>query len=350
MSTINHQSKNVFVYVGSNGKLGARMKDVQEWLLLDGLLNYVIHVDRHRSPLDCVVPNLTDGFCYLPTKPTPRETMQAVAACGLTEADAVLVYIATPTRFKFYYVMAILSHPSWRVIVEKPFPIVPEDVVTLEAVADGRLIVGNHYLWKKEMRDAVKEIDESALEQISLIEFDLLETSCIDNRDIDDAIFDLCWHGLACIIALFKKVGSPIVFEVTYVSDATYHDGSGYIPKESTAARIEGRLDCGKHSTRFIIRTGKGLSYESKNLALWTAKSDGSPKIYDLSETTYEAHLEMIRHVLAETTPGYGLGLSDAALIAQVCTNARNRAHKEPPYAFGVTPAFLSDSISIRYQ
>src|SRR5207244_993815 len=132
-----------------------------------------------------------------------------------------------------------------------------------------------------------------AIGDLGHLRFTLFENKGVGGRQIDDAIFDLAWHGIECALApVAALVGEDPAVEIVGVREAKYHGGPD-APRVSTAARIEARLVTSEAEIPLLIRVGKGLDSDRKALELY--RPDGQLiRSVSLAESGHHAHRRMI--------------------------------------------------------
>src|SRR5216683_5743506 len=124
------------------------------------------------------------------------------------------------------------------------------------------------------------------------ITFDVRETCDVGERDFDDAVWDLAWHAFACILLVrLRGADSVGTLTISAVRVGTYEPvPGGRRPLLCTAARIEGFVRFGHYVVPFIIRVGKGLAEDMKQLVLWHGPERC---IVSLQETGALAHYRL---------------------------------------------------------
>lgn len=179
---------------------------------------------------------------------------------------------------------------------------------------------------------------------LGAIEFDLMETGSVGSRAIDDAIWDVGWHGFECIIAPLRAGGDFFEMIITSVRIATYRPPPGEPrPTTFTAARIEGRVHFGSGAVPFLIRVGKGLAFESKRL-VFLDSAGNALRLVSLKESGWHAHYRLLRELLLHPCPDLQLNLADTVTVVTLCATASRKAVYGGEYPFGTTPDFLLGS------
>lgn len=176
------------------------------------------------------------------------------------------------------------------------------------------------------------------------IAFDLMETGSAGSRAIDDAIWDVGWHGFECILAPFRAAGDWVEMIITSVRIATYQPPPGEPrPITFTAARIEGRVLEGDRAAPFLIRVGKGLAFESKRL-VFLDSTGLVRRVVSLHESGWHAHYRLLRELMTQSCPDLQLNLADTITVVKLCACASRLAVDSGTYPFGTTPDFLLGS------
>ena len=175
---------------------------------------------------------------------------------------------------------------------------------------------------------------------LEAIRFDLWETTGAGRRVIDDAVWDLGWHGFECILAPLRAAGYAGAMTVTGVRVATYTPPPGAPhPTLCTAARIEGWVPIDGRALPFLICVGKGLAEVRKQLVC--SDTTGVRHAVSLQESGWTAHYRVLHELVTQAHPDLKLTLADTLTVVKLCACASRRAVDEGPYPFGTTPAFL---------
>ncbi|MGV2339967.1 MAG UNVERIFIED_CONTAM: hypothetical protein LVR18_40235 [Planctomycetaceae bacterium] len=106
------------------------------------------------------------------------------------------------------------------------------------------------------MRRAARR--EFLVNSIGRLEFTLYESRGVGNRQVDDAVWDLGWHGSECLLAPLRATQIPVCIRIDQTIVSTYTQGPDY-PTRWTAARIDGHFETPGYTIPFVIRVGKGL-------------------------------------------------------------------------------------------
>jgi len=170
--------------------------------------------------------------------------------------------------------------------------------------------------------------------------FDLWETTSVGCRLIDDAIWDLGWHGFECILAPLRAAGTAGALTVTGVRVATHTPLPGTPPPTlCTAARIEGWVPLAGRAVPFLIRVGKGVAEVRKQLVC--RDTAGVRHVVSLQESGWTAHYRVLHELVTQPHPDLKLTLVDTLTVVKLCACASRLAVDEGTYLFGTTPACL---------
>jgi hypothetical protein len=325
--------------IGCGDLVNNRLLSAQRRLAADGLLRRVAYLDL---PATCPVPfarSLGMDPAYFPVRSGSRLPAAELRAGGWLR-PSVLWYIATPTEFHTHYAWQLLD-TGCRVTVEKPLTQHPEEAEDLLDVAAGTLFSIGHQLFKRTMLDFLATCRLDDLLWASAVGFDLMETQDIGKRAIDDAIWDLGWHGFEVMRAAFRAAGAQARMWPTEVRVATYQPPAGEpAPARFTAARIEGYLEARGRTVPIVIRVGKGLAQTARRLVFFDAAGCVHQEV-SLAESGWEAHYRLLRELLTASQPDMRLGLAETLDVVRACRAATALATHTEPYAFGTTPPFL---------
>jgi hypothetical protein len=282
---------------------------------------------------------LRAASAYFRVRPGSRLPLADLEA-GRWLGPYVLAYVATPTVFHMPYVRQLLG-TACRIAVEKPLTDHPAEAEDLLNFPTGTVFPVGHQLFKRAMLDFLETYRPGDVLGASAIEFDLMETKGIGNREIDDAVWDLGWHGFEVMRAAYRAAGAEVRMCPTDVRIATYKSPvGGPAPGRFTAARIEGFLEAMGRVVPFVIRVGKGLGQTSKRLMFLDARGRTRQEV-PMGESGWEAHYRLLLELMTAPQPDLRLGLAETLDLARACQAAAALATDEGSYAFGTTPAFL---------
>lgn len=257
----------------------------------------------------------------------------------------IVAYVACPTIYHLNYAEQFNCF-CCRIAIEKPLT---RDMVAARALVEQNhrnLFPVGHQMFKTTMRQILSQIQNGEMPSTEILgadgfEFNLLEMDDIGGRDIDNAVWDTGWHGFEVIAALFRAIHVDVEFSVYDVKTATYEPtDSRLTPSEYTAARIDGFLDYGWGPVPFVIRVGKGLSVEQKELVIWNRHTHNQ-HVIPLNESGWEAHYFVLHELVCAENPNMRLSLEDTAQIVQACSEADRRAINCGMYPIGQMPDFL---------
>ena len=256
--------------------------------------------------------------------------------------EHVLAYIATSTESHRWYAQQ-LAGTGCRIAVEKPLTKRPREARELMYFADGNVFAVGHQLFKAAMLAFLRQCRTHGLGAAAAARFDLLETQGVGNRAIDDAVWDLGWHGGELVIAAYRAAGLEATIHTTRVRAATYRPPPGEpSPRVFTAARWEGFVSVAGREIPFTFCMGKALARPRKRLAFTDASGETCIDV-SLDESGWRAHRRLLAELLTADRPDMKLQLPDALELVRACDEARAAAQDEGTYAFGVTPKFLQE-------
>jgi len=336
------------VIIGSEGDLGRqRLRPALRQLWAEGLLRCAAYLDisanrscalrqdQGRSLEEYYFP-IQNG-CLLPLEELDRH--------GLI-GPHVLIFVCPPTPYHVPYAMQFLG-TGCVVAVEKPLTQNQVAARSLLPFSDSVFPVG-HQLCKGDMLRFLTHCQEEQdwARQVSTISFDLWEMKGAGRRVIDDAVWDLGWHGFECILAPLRAAGYAVTMTVTRVRVATYAPRTGEpIPATFTAACIEGQVQIGNRAVPYRIRVGKGLAEERKQVVFRSDPDDGQ-HVVSLQESGWQAHYRVLRELLTEPRPDLKLSLADTVAVVQLCNQAGRLAVDDGAYPFGTTPSVFQEDQS----
>lgn len=278
---------------------------------------------------------------YFPIGEDSLLPLHKLADAGLLGKD-VLYYIATPAYCHLWYAKQ-LAHTDCRIAVEKPLTKSIPELVELGYYDDGNIHPVGHQLFKWPMLVATRSCTAERLRRARSVHFELMETKGIAHREIDDAVFDLGWHGFECVLAMYRAASVNVTIRPRQVRTATYLPlADEPTPKQFTAALIEADIETNHGTLPLTIRVGKGLAAGAKRLEFLDAL--GLPVLnVVLDESGPRAHYRMLRELLTAAEPDLRLSLRDNIGIAMACANAVAISANSCIYPFGTTPPFLRD-------
>lgn len=329
--------KDAIVTIGYGDVTQNRVRPAQRQLFADGLLHSVAYLDIFPAPGETFAEDelysQIEDQCLLPWDELDRH--------GLL-GPHVLVLVNTPTRYHTLYAKQFVG-TGCSVAVDKPLTGELAAATSLLAFEDMVFPIG-HQLFKANMLSFLEQCEEmpELLQQLTALDFTLWETRDVGHRAIDNAVWDLGWHGFECIIAPLRAAGSPAELSVTRTRVATYEPPAGGLrPAVYTAAYIEGSVHFDSYAVPYRIRVGKGLAEEHKQLVLRCGVRD-EPVIVSLAESGWRAHYRVLRELLTATRPDLKLSLADTVAVVQLCAQADRLAVDEGTYSFGTTPGFMT--------
>ncbi len=260
---------------------------------------------------------------------------------GLLGGEA-LVAICTPSRHHVSCA-SLFAGRAAAIAVEKPISHDPIEAMRLLELPDARVFPVDHFNFKQAMIDLRRRCaaGRTNLDDVTRIEFTLMERQPFRPAACDDAISDLAIHGLALILSLpFAEIG-PIAIDPTSALVAFYVPaGEGLDRLGCTAARIGGVLRWRQRSVQLDLRVGKGLGDDRKALEL-IGREDQAIDWAHLGESGWAAHARALRELLTRSLPDMRLSLADAAWLVGICTCARAMSQNQGTYPLGTTPAFF---------
>lgn len=259
---------------------------------------------------------------------------------GILGPDTLLL-ICTPSPLHVPYARSFAEFVG-RIGVEKPLSLNPQEAAMLQDY-EVRVFPINHQLWKPGMLCLAADCHFGRLnvDEIGQLEFRLLETKGVGDRAIDDAIWDLGWHGLECGVSPFVAAGRRVSLEIESVRVATYSFGPDR-PRRSTAARVEAVLHTDHRQIPLTICVGKGQARGSKGLTVFD-HSDQLLRKVSLSDPDNRGHRLALSELLSPSRPFMPLSMGDVIDVVAACSDASSRAIVMPHYPFGTTPDWLAD-------
>ena len=252
-----------------------------------------------------------------------------------------LAIIATPTMYHVDNAYQLAGHVRC-LAVEKPIAIDPINACRLREFTD-RIAPIDHQLYKPEMLSLIRDARRGAIpwSTVAGMEFRLCEMSAVGNRQIDDAIYDLGYHGLACMLVSLRTSLFQVEIRIDKCEVATYVEGPDD-PTEITAARIEGRFQTRSMEIPFVISVGKGLAKNQKGLRLCD-RQNSTIRQASLNERGHFAHMRFMRSVIDPgDQTGQLIDVNDSIQIVQACADALAIARVMPTYRLGETPPWLT--------
>jgi hypothetical protein len=330
------------VRIGARGDLSRRRLSMAvTQLVQEGKLRRIIDVDtRPRGRVRDLCASL-DGVRYEYHQIEEDSILPEPLARELAvQGHKMVVYVACPTKDHLQYAEQLRGFRC-RTAVEKPLTCDPTAAQALTQRNCQRLYPVGHQLFKREMLKAMATIRCAELLRARGIEFSFFETGSIGERAIDSAIWDTCWHGFEVILALFRASGLDAQFLIYQVLTGTYspldHEA---LPADHTAARIDGYVDSLQGPIPFVIRAGKGLGVDLKELAIWDERGHVR-QVISLKETGWDPHYRVLNELICAEAPNMKLSLGDTIQIVQACSEADAKAEDQGPYPIGYTPGFL---------
>jgi len=324
------------VAIGCLGDLFQKLGPALRQLFSEGLLTSIIHLDiklqKHTYQENYCQCGQSGGCQTIP--------LDTLSELGLTNRR-LLIYIAAPSRFHVPYIEQALLLPGNNIIVvEKPFALDFEKAKRIIDRKPANLVQMDHLFGKKEVQTAMNDLGSKELERSLGFEFNFIETSDVKNRDIDNVIYDLAWHGFSLIIALFRRCGYTAKLGVISVDTSTYSRGPlNQRPKNFTAAKIEGEITFAGRSVPFVIRVGKGMSRQLKQLLIWGRT--GHVRTISLEESGFRPHYNMVRELITQEYPDMGIDIDDVPTVVKACSDACSMMNDHGNYSFNSIPDFL---------
>lgn len=334
------------VTIGGGDVTQQRLRPAQRQLRAEGLLRRAAYLDILPCCPFTLAQDRTcnEGEHYFPIEDRCLLPLDELARQGLL-GPHVLALVCTPTPYHALYATQLLG-TGCCIAVEKPFTQSQVAAKSLLPFGDVVFPVGHqlfkaemlHFLARCRMRDWVRHL--------TAISFDLWEAKGVGRRAIDNAVWDLGWHGFECILAPLRAAGYTVTMSVTRVRVATYAPPAGELsPVAFTAACIEGCIHFGDCSVPYRIRVGKGLAEERKQVVFWSGAS-GERCVVSLQESGWQAHYRLLHELLTSARPDLKLSLADTVTVVHLCAEASRLAVDEGTYPFGTTPDFLQGDVS----
>jgi hypothetical protein len=280
-------------------------------------------------------PPIAAQFIQIPDGQLPLEELDRKGWLG----PQTLVLNCTPTPFHVPYARTLAPFVG-RVGIEKPLSHCLREATGMLQLEDCVFPIG-HQLFKPEMLELTQRAArrEFLVNSIGRLEFTLYESRGVGNRQVDDAVWDLGWHGSECLLAPLRAMQIPVCIRIDQTIVSTYTQGPDH-PTRWTAARIDGRFETPGHTIPFVIRVGKGLGQSFK--AAQVFDQDGCLlSTASLDEGGSKAHERLIRELLTQKKPNMQLGLRDVLDVVTACHDAAKTAVEYPVYRFGVLPAWF---------
>ncbi|MGE0824220.1 MAG: Gfo/Idh/MocA family oxidoreductase [Candidatus Binatia bacterium] len=273
-----------------------------------------------------------DNGCLLP--------LNELARNGLLGPHVVAV-ICTPTPYHALYATQLLGTRCYTA-VEKPLT---QSIAAAEALLPFTDVVFpiGHQLFKADMLEFLDRCQQepAVTANLTALSFDLWESKGVGNRSIDDAVWDLGWHGFECILAPLRAAGHTVAWAISRVQVVTYDPLVGEpSPTTFTATVIDGWVRYARRDVPFRIRVGKGLPEEHKQLAFHYRRGI-NPCNVSLQESGWQAHYRVLRELLTAPKPNLKLSLADTVAVVELCTRAGRMIEDTGTYAFGTLPDFL---------
>lgn len=270
----------------------------------------------------------------------PIDKLSAAGCLG----EGSLAVVATPTAFHIPQALEIAPHVG-RVAVEKPLSNLSREAASLMEW-DAKIFPIGHQLFKQDVLCLIRASREGriAWDQVARLNFQLFEKVGVGDRDLDDAIFDLSWHGFECLYAPLCAAGVGGMIHIEEAKTSTYYGGLDH-PKRFTAARVRGWFEDDQRRLPFDLRVGKGLAENSKGIV---GEVNRIPcPLASLSESGSAAHERLLRELLAKPEPDMLLDLRRVAMVVEACEQAVSMQMEMPGYLFGTTPDWLQTNCSV---
>lgn len=325
--------------VGCGDLVKSRLVHAQQQLAAEGFIRRVAYLDvLGICPLQLEWPVSTASE-YFRVRGGNRLPLADRSAHGWLR-PSVVWYIATPSQCHIPYARQLLD-TDCRVAVEKPLTQHPEEIEDLLHDSARPPFPVGHQLFKRTMLDFLAACRREDLLWASAIGFDLMETKGVGARSIDDAIWDLGWHGFEAITAAFRAAGAAVRMRPESVTVAAYRPSAGErAPARFTAARIEGFVETEAGAIPFVVRVGKGLALSAKRLVFFDA-AGRAVRVVPLEESGWEAHYRLLRELMTAPRPDMKLGLAETLDVVRACRVSAALAVHTAPYLLGTTPLFL---------
>lgn len=251
--------------------------------------------------------------------------------------------VATPTRFHVPHAIRLANHAN-SVAIEKPLSLSTCEATAIEVVAD-KIFPIDHQLYKSDMLQLVESNRSGQVlwSDVVSIQMELCETIGIGQRQIDDAVFDLVYHLLACAQVLGQTAEQHADISIQRCRLATYCGGPD-LPSKATAAQVSGTLRRLEQTIPFVAVAGKGLGAESKRVRL-IGQNDVVLAEACLTESGHLAHARALGDFLLGHESQ--LSVRDSICIVEACEHALDISMENPAYDFGTTPSWLRDGSSL---
>ncbi len=251
-----------------------------------------------------------------------------------------LLLVYTPSPLHVPYARSFAEFVG-RVGVEKPLSLSPSEAATLLDY-EQRVCPINHQVWKPDMLrwGADCHFGRCDVQDIGRLEFVLHEQKGVGPRTIDDAIFDLVWHGLECGLVPLIAGGMGFNIYVRQAQTATYINGPDQRHR-TTAARVEIVLRTPLRDIPLTISVGKGLERGAKSVVAYDYQ-DEVLRVVSLNAPNNRGHQLAISELLSASRPFLPVSLQDVVKVVEACSDAAARACEMPHYAFGSTPEWLT--------
>lgn len=310
-------------------------------LVTEGKVRYIIDIDIKGKPAwgDPLIARLDVPYEYYQVDDNsilPEPFAEELTVLG----QRLVAYVACPTAHRLMYVEQ-LRYAGCRTAVEKPLSRDVEAVRSLVEQDRDNLYPIGYQLFKARIERFLNIAKSTNVVKAEGIEFCFMERDDLGGRAIDDVIWDKGWQGFEVMMAMFHAGGVPAEFVICEVEAATYQPRPGQrYPQDFTAARIDGYVDIGRDCIPFVIRVGKGLDFDLKELAVWGRRGRVS-RLVSLGENGWNAHYRVLNELICSETPDMKLSIDEVAKLVRACAEAESLVTDQGIYSFGCTPGFL---------
>jgi len=245
--------------------------------------------------------------------------------------------VATPPRYHLHYVKGLRN---CKVMVEKPLDLSLDEIDVIKG--DKNVIPVDHKLMNDSIQCLFQKVDLlSNVNKVNITFYD--QAGIINGRWQVDSLFDIQWHCLSLILALFKKVSQNAIIDINKCVVSYY---TGVTPPKyqsvdvGTASLLKGRISDGAlREWEFTFRQCIGASYTDKTVILY---GPGFGEYVRWDETGYKSHEKYLIEMF-KPEPQLPQSLGDAVEVLTVLVSAKGEMERELPYHFGTLPKFLLD-------
>lgn len=241
----------------------------------------------------------------------------------------VLAIICAPDRFHVQYaevLFGVVGHTA----LEKPLALSAAEARRLLMLGDGCSAI-EHQLSKLESLDLMHTFATEKIRYADLtrMQFSMLETLAVGDRELPPLSFDTGYHGLALAIASLRQQVEHVEFQVEECFVATYDKGPD-LPKNSTAALIRGQIIAEWVNIPFEVNVAKGVARTEKEFSFSTDKTNHK---ISLHEGGHKPHSRVIKVLLHGEAPV--ISIPDSIEVVAACESAETIAVDCGFYEFG---------------